>query len=237
MNVRAIKSLPLQKGTMTEIVTKYFSYSHDGKPFLVFRAMFEKSKKWKNSLYFIDEEVFDIYLGKWIHRADTVHRAWVLGDVDLDDLTEEEAHNYFDQLKSRREFLAMRANHVTEKNALVLNYPLGRWADQRQHFPYIQTIKDSTGDWIVELCGNKFLTLQYTAIQREKIESLGFNVPNGRKNKPNFWKVLPAETTPEEIADFFLETLASVFELRRPDNFYTEFPVPEYFQTYEPEED
>jgi hypothetical protein len=221
---------------MKEIVTKYFSYEHDSKPFLVFRAMFEKSKKWKNSLYFIDEEVFDIFIGKWVHRADTVHRAWVLGDVDLDDLSIAEAQKYFEELKPRRELLIWRANHVTDKNALVLNYPLGRWADQRQHFPYLQTVKDSNGDWIVEVCGPKFLKLQYTGIQRKQIEELGFNNPNGSK-KPNFWKILPASTSSEELVDFFLKTLDSVFDLGQPDNFFTEFPVPEYFESYERYED
>jgi hypothetical protein len=220
---------------MTEIVHRYFGYRSDfnGPLFIVYRAMFQKSKKYENSLYFIDEEVFDIFLGKWIHRDDTVHHAWVMGNTDLDFVEVDEIQEYFKRIKSRRDYLIWRASNVTDKSAMVVNYPLGRWSDQRQYFPYIQAIRDSNENWIIEVSSNKFLKLNIWPSEITKLREMGYKLPDNRSNKPNYWKVLAAETPPEEVADEFLRVLEEIFQLYEPDDFFTEFPVPEYFTPFE----
>lgn len=220
---------------MSEIINRYFGYrsDFDGPLFILYRGKFEKDEKWGSSLGYITEQVFDIYIGKWIHRGYTVHRDHFLGDTDLYNVDENQAREFFKNLKPRRDYLIQRAGWVTDKQAMVVNYPLGRWDDQLEHFPYVQTVRNPDGSWLLEVCSNKYLRLKLNAAEIKKIRNLGFNNPDLRIKKPNFWKVLSSETTPESIVDEMLKVLKDVFHLGEPDNFETDFPLPEYFQPAE----
>jgi len=220
---------------MSKIINRYFGYRSDftGPLFILYRGMFEKDEKWGASLGFITEQVFDVSIGKWLRRGNTLHHDHFLGNSELCEVDEIEARQFFENIKDRREYLIQRAKTVSEKQAMVIDFPLGRWDDQWEFFPYVQTVRDKDGAWLLEVCSNKYLRLKLNAVEIKKIRSLGFNNPDLRVKKPNFWKLLPAQTSAESVVDEVLVVLEDVFQLGEPDNFDTEFPMPEYFQPAE----
>ncbi len=159
-------------------------------------------------------------------------KAHYLGDTDLDQISEAEAREYLEMVPDRREQLTARAVSVSDKKAFILEVPIDKWAPVTASQPYIQTVRDVDGSWMLEICSNKYLDIKLDASQIKAIRKLGFNNPVLKENKPNFWKELIPETTAENIADEMLVVLQEVFQIGEVDSFDTPFPVPDWFELW-----
>lgn len=219
---------------MSEFIRQYFCYRQNlsGPIFIVFRALYEKPENPRRSYLFIFEELYDERLGKWVRRGDFVAKAHYLGDTDLDQISEDEAREYLESVPDRREQLIARAATVSEKRSFILEVPIDKWAPANASHPYIQTVRDVDGSWMLEICSNKFLNIKLDASQIKEIRKLGFDNPVLKENKPNFWKELPPETTAENIADEMLVVLHEVFHIGDADSIDTPLPVPDWFEPF-----
>jgi hypothetical protein len=78
--------------------------------------------------------------------------------------------------------------------------------------PYVQSSKQDSGNFLLELTSNVFLEPDISTLQRAQVDGLGWNKPNGMN--PNYWKVVEGTLEAETIARYLVTTLRVVFELK-----------------------